>query len=437
MKTRPVQHAASGRPGHTSRALWIPLALALAILPLTSRAVAAHTRSVSYSTWEIDPGGAEVALRIQLLELSRLGPDALPEDFPQTRRPGPDAVGPAADTDVWARRLPSELVLISDGIRCVPAAPAHREPDAPGWVRYAWRVECPTDGPRLILRSHVLLDVAPSHLHFARVRFADTSDVLRERVLTESSPDFVLRSSAQDAMQVAGSGLADYVRLGIEHILSGWDHLAFVLGLLLLANRLGDVARLITGFTLAHSLTLALAVLDLVEPRGAAVEAVIAYSVALVAVERCWLSAGRDRRIPAAVVLALGGLACFGATGASVLPFASVLGLILFTACYFALLGRDGSAWLRVCLTFAFGLVHGFGFAGVLLEMALPTDRLVPALLGFNLGVEIGQIAVVVALWPALVLLRRREGLRFSLAGDLVAAGLCGLGTYWLIERAF
>ena len=94
--------------------------------------------------------------------------------------------------------------------------------------------------------------------------------------------------------------------------------------------------------------------------------------------------------------------------------------------------------WLRVFLTFAFGLVHGFGFAGVLVEMALPSERLVPALLGFNVGVEIGQLSIVLLLWPLFML-----GKRFAApplqrwASELSSAALCGLGLYWLVERAF
>ena len=119
------------------------------------------------------------------------------------------------------------------------------------------------------------------------------------------------------------------------------------------------------------------------------------------------------------------------------LPVLTVGGLAIFTACYFALSTRSTSQWLRICLTFAFGLVHGFGFAGILVEMTLPADRLVPALLGFNLGVEVGQIGVVLLLWPALWAGRRfaSEGaLRW--AAEVSAAGLCGLGLFWFAQRA-
>jgi len=137
----------------------------------------------------------------------------------------------------------------------------------------------------------------------------------------------------------------------------------------------------------------------------------------------------------------MGALLALGvAAGAGLvsLPVLTILGLMLFTACYFALLGSQSGEWLRVCLTFAFGLVHGFGFAGILVEMTLPADRLIPALLGFNLGVEAGQIGVVLLLWPMLWAGRRFASEAVArLSGELAAASLCGLGIYWLVERTF
>jgi len=394
----------------------------------------AHGRSVSYSSWEIDGREATVSVRLKLLELSRIGPEALP--------PGSVSVAPAiGQPDLPARVFPTELQLIADSALCPPTGPAARRPDREGWVRYEWNVACDSDAAHLEIRSRLLLAVAPSHMHFARARFEGQSDTLREQVLTEASPRFVLRAIGGDdaesaAEQAVGSSFVDYLALGVEHILTGWDHLAFVFGLLLLAGRMGEVARLVTGFTLAHSLTLALAVMEVVHPRAAAVEAVIAFSVALVAIEKGWLIAGRPRAVPIAVLVGLAGVALATALGVLYLPPLTLAGLALFTTCYFALLTRSSSQWLRVCLTFAFGLVHGFGFAGILVEMTLPADRLVPALLGFNLGVEAGQIGVVLLLWPVLWAGRRfASGPSQRWAAELSAAGLCGLGLFWFAER--
>lgn len=418
------------RPPQTRSAIVVCLIALVQAAGLPSAAVA-HGRSVSYSSWEIDSEQAVVSVRIRLLELSRFGPLAL----------RPDSV--PGEFDPAAARFPTDLVLIADGRPCKPLSDAHRRPDERGWVRYQWRLECPPDADSLVIRSRILLDVAPSHLHFARVRFVGNRDRAGEKVLTEASPEFEIRRPGNDLAAAAsegdiGSTLADYLRLGMEHILSGWDHLAFVFGILLLAGRLGEVARLITGFTLAHSLTLALAVAGLIHPRAAAVEVVIAFSVALVAIEKGWLQSGRNRTIPITVLAALVALGWASLMGWTSVPATTVAGLVLFTACYFALASRSDRERFRIGLTFAFGLVHGFGFAGVLLEMTLPTERLVPALVGFNLGVELGQIGVVLLVWPLLRLgVRVTSNETTRLASEISAAALSGLGLYWLVERAF
>ena len=428
-----------GNSRFQNRSLAVCVYLAIVSTLLVPGLSDAHGRSVSYSSWEVDASGADVSVRLKLLELSRRGPEALPPgSVPGSHVPGAP--------DLPAQAFPLELVLVADGVACSPDGRAKRRPDEPGWVRYRWRVDCPAGASALSIHSQILLDVAPSHMHFARASFVDLSEGIREQVLTEAAPTFVLRQVGADGIDDVdgsqiGSGFFDYIRLGIEHILSGWDHLAFVFGLLLLASRFGEVARLISGFTLAHSLTLALAVLNWVHPRAAAVEAVIAFSVALVAVEVAWQNAGRPDHLPRAVqvFLLVLGLAAIG--GWVALPLLTVAGLLIFSTCYFALIARQASdqqnRWVRTSLTFAFGLVHGFGFAGILMEMSLPTGRLVPALVGFNLGVEVGQLGVVALVWPLVVFARRSlQETSLLFWTEASAAALCGTGLFWLIERS-
>ena len=380
----------------------------------------AHGRSHSYSSWEIESGGAQVRVRIPLLELTRLpfGPSA--------RR------GATAEL---ARYVQARVHIFVGENACPPADPASTRTTPDGWVVYAWRVVCPT-GDDWTIRSELLLDVVSAHLHFVRVALRDGT--VLERVLSEASPSWeeVWTAGAEGDSSSAGASLPGYLALGIQHILSGWDHLAFVLALILLASTLGEVATLVTGFTVAHSVTLGLAVLGIVRPEAIAVEALIGFSIALVAAENVWLLAGRDRVIPIATTAALVGLALLAAFGVGLLRPLTLIGLALFTFCHFALLDRvERPARLRIAVAFAFGLVHGFGFAGVLAGMELPRGRLVPALFGFNLGVEVGQIAVVALVWP---LLRLLSGTRaMGSMAELFSAGIAGLGLFWFVTRAF
>lgn len=387
-----------------------------------------HGRSLSYSTWHLDDDGAQVSVRIALLELSRLDLPLPMGGAGATRT----AAGPVG------RYLVEHLRLLGPEGACEPVAEPDFEATDEGWVTYRWRLACAASGDRTIETS-LLLEAAPSHLHFARV-IGSEGGVL-ERVLVEGASTW--RISAADSggppADGGGSSLGDYVMLGIEHILGGWDHLAFVFALVLLASRVGEVARLVTGFTVAHSVTLALAVLGWVQPVGHAVEAVIGFSVALVAAENAWLLSGRGRAVPAATVAIVLAVGVAGAVAPTQLPWLTVAGLGVFSACHFALIDRsrgDHATW-RIALAFAFGLVHGFGFAGVLAEMALPSDRLVPALLGFNVGVELGQLAVVAVVWPSLQFGVRRAGP--TAAGwipELASAGICGIGLFWFVRRS-
>src|SRR5437773_10447507 len=216
----------------------------------------------------------------------------------------------------------------------------------------------------------------------------------------------------------------------------GYDHLVFLFALLLVCGSLGEAARVVTGFTVGHSATLALAALGWVTPARGAVEAVVGLSIALVALENVWL-AGGDHRLPVVAVAGLLAAAALAGVAGRVPP-QTLVGLALFAACYFALLARSARpAGLRWPVAALFGLVHGLGFAGMLAEMTLPRARLVPALLGFNVGVELGQLAAVAAAWPVLDLLARRgEPWRAAVVG-YGSAGVLAMGVLWFAGRAF
>ena len=384
------------------------LACGLLLLAIAGNAQA-HRRGESYSDWTLDAQGAQDSARVAQLELTRL----------QLTPQQPDYLARAGAL------LAARLQLWSGDAPCA-AGPATARAGADGWVTARWGVQCANGGARVV-RSMLLTDVAPSHLHLARARLADGS--VREQVLTRGGPALELGTPPDPA-----ASLARYVGLGFGHILSGWDHVAFVLALILLAARLREVVLLATAFTAAHSLTLAAAVLGWAQVRGDAVEAVIGFSIALVAAENLWLRAGRERWLPA---LAAGTLVLLALIGATRLQGVLLLGLALFTACYFALARQAAHPLrLRVAVAFVFGLAHGFGFAGALLPLQLPPERIAAGLFGFNLGVELGQLAVVAAAWPLLVALRRRP-LAWQWSNDVASACVCALGTFWFVMRSF
>jgi hypothetical protein len=207
------------------------------------------------------------------------------------------------------------------------------------------------------------------------------------------------------------------------------------LALLLIARSVGEVARMVTGFTAAHSITLALAVLGWVRPERAPVEALIGLSIALVATENVWVTSVSSRLLPAVVTGVLALLAAAAALGHGRVPALTLGGLALFVPCYLMLVRRvSRPAAMRWAVAVLFGLVHGLGFAAVLGEARLDPGRLAQALLGFNAGVEVGQLAVVALLCP---LLRAAASRRRPLLIELGSAAVAGLGAFWFVSRAF
>lgn len=183
-----------------------------------------------------------------------------------------------------------------------------------------------------------------------------------------------------------------YMELGVEHILLGWDHLLFVLGMILLITSNRRLLWAVTGFTFAHSITLALATLDIIRIPGPPIEAIIALSIIFLAVE----------------------IAKYRQTGVETIAVRS--------------------PWL---ISIAIGLIHGLGFAGALSEFGLPSHARFTSLVAFNLGVEFGQLMFIALLIAIGALAQRftvplRQSIRFS------AAWFIGIsGSFWLTERIF
>lgn len=395
------------------------LALGLACL---ARGAAAHDRSTSYSAWEIDGTHARVTVRIAALDLSRLPLMAA------------DAEERGA---AIAAYLTQHLQLFAGTAVCQVTSPPRPIDSVPGRAVYEWQLLC-SAAEHLQIRSDLLLDEAPSHLHFARIRRGDAKPL--ERVLSDSERIWALMdATSPQTADEQGTSLLGYVALGVEHIVTGYDHLAFLLALLLMQTSLLEVAKVVTGFTVAHSITLGLATFGYVHPNAAAIEALIGLSIALVAIENVWLISGRSRLVPWLIGGALACLALAAVRGHGRIPGITLVGLALFSVCYFGLLERvPRPTPLRWSIAFIFGLVHGFGFAAVLLEANLSPARLAQALFGFNVGVEIGQLAAVALIWPLLYLVARhgRERMR-DLVIEFGSAAVCGLGLFWFISRGF
>ncbi len=278
---------------------------------------------------------------------------------------------------------------------CTSTGAVAEQPAREGWRRFEWPLTCSEPGA---VEVDLLMGVLPGHVHIARI--AD-----REHVLTETRRTTTVARG--------------YLALGWTHVLGGADHLVFVLVLLLGCATVREAAWAVTGFTAGHSLTLALAVSGRYAADAGTVEAMIGLSIVLVAAENVF----RERPtwwMPTLVV----GVATAAAWISAPIAW---LGVALFAACRFGWLARGGRT-LHAALAALFGLLHGLGFAGALSDLA-PRDDLWRPLLGFNIGVELGQLMVVLLAWPILKRLRPQGAVPF---GSTVAAAA---GMFWLVSR--
>ena len=232
--------------------------------------------------------------------------------------------------------------------------------------------------------------IAFSNLSMTRidvlVRVARSDGTVQLERVMPLSPSFVV-SASPGPLEVVKT----YTLLGVEHILTGFDHLLFVLALVLLVGRVKALLQTVTAFTLAHSITLALATLGVVHVPGSLVEATIALSIVFVALEILQQRRGRE-----------------GLT--------------------------SRAPWV---VAFSFGLLHGLGFAGALAQIGLPQNAIPLALLFFNVGVEIGQVMFIIAVLAVMRLARLALGGRIDLspAPQVAAYAIGGLSTFWVFER--
>jgi hydrogenase/urease accessory protein HupE len=248
-------------------------------------------------------------------------------------------------------------------------------------LQFDFDLPAPTAGRLSVYTDLVPHD--PSHQTFINVY--EDRDLTQQFILSRGSePATYYRGTTSGALAVMGT----FIPSGIEHILIGPDHILFLIGLLLLGGSLRRLLVIVTAFTVGHSVTLSLAALNILTPPGWLVEPAIALSIVVIGVDNLMQRKGH---------------------------------------------GRDLRAWVAG----VFGLVHGFGFASVLREFGLPQEALGWSLFSFNVGVELGQLAIVVVVASLLALIRRH----FAAADKWIvitgSAVVIAAGAYWFVERVF
>jgi hydrogenase/urease accessory protein HupE len=364
-------------------------AAALAILAIALYAAPAQAHAVGLSTGEYTAKGSSVVGKIAFArgEVASLAPSI------DENRDG--HLTPAeVDAARWVLRekVFGRIAVSAGGAKCTPVLTDAALTEQDGLL-LSGRWDCATDVKPFDVELTILDDLARGHRHVARTisggRIHDEvlyGDQRKVTIAPESTATASTASASTPAVKVSGEvhgyGFWWVFKMGIEHILTGYDHLVFILGLVLARARLRSLLTIVTAFTIAHSITLALAVLDVWAPSSRIVEPAIALSIAYVGVENFFV--------------------------------------------------KDASKRWRI--TFPFGLVHGFGFAGALQAIALPRSAVPTALVSFNLGVEAGQLSVLALVLPLILFLRGKTW--FEPRGVRIVSGAVALaGGIWFVSR--
>lgn len=338
------------------------IALLLLATPLSSFA---HSPSTSYIRVGLDRNAASLWLSFNWSEDQQLAA------FDDNRDGRLEAAEAHRHKNEIARRLATVLFIAArDG---VPLAARVEQVTVDGpHLEITSTVPLPADRSGLRLRSRLPEILSASHISLVKI---SGGPEVEEAVLDRNNPD------AEFSAPGLGAQAAAFLWLGVRHIFTGYDHVLFLVALLLAGGSTIELVKIVTSFTVAHSITLALAALAVVMLPVRFVESAIALSICYVAAENM------------------------------VLPHA-------------------GRRWV---ITFFFGLIHGFGFSTILRELELPRASLATSLVFFNLGVETGQVAIVLLFLPLLALLRRSAHHRQIVIA--LSSAILIVGGYWFVQR--
>jgi hypothetical protein len=376
-----------------------------------------HQRSESYSKVKIDDQNnlklVQVEFSIQTFVLQRLN---------------------LGFTDNWEQELTNEITQnFIFNQNCNPKDPPFlKNSFSTGYISLSWKMLC--DSEILEIDLNLFFDKDPAHTHITT--FLINSEAFPEKVFTNTNRNWSeTDKQAQDSSSF--DSFTDYLGLGFKHILSGFDHLAFLLALLILKLPIKRLVIIITGFTIGHSLTLALGALDLITPSSQLVEALIGYSILIIAMESA-AAITKSYNLYSNVLVSLSFILILILSIFGHLKFIyGLIGMTVFSYCYLRLASKYTNFTLTIAVTCLFGLIHGFGFAGNLSSIGLMEGRLLPAIFGFNIGVELGQILVVIVL--SLIFHQVGKFLRGNtdFLRVFTASGLSCIGVFWFLERLF
>jgi HupE / UreJ protein len=370
----------------------------------------AHTRSQSFSSWAVDEQSLAFVFAVDARRVTQLSQIYTDEKDLQS---------------LLVSHL-RETIRVAQGKASCTRVELEPLGHGKNTLRVSGRFVCPfaiadKNAAVTIVAFQV---VSATHIHIARVErdgeFADT-------VLREGRSTFTLRH------ENAPRSLWAFIGVGFFHVLSGLDHLVFLAALLIVATTPRTALLCITGFTLGHTLSLALATLGIIAPNAQLVEAMIGFTIAVTALE-AGARYGLDRRSALTLFAVLTFIVVALPVGGGMSPLGT--GVLLTAFAFFtARLSGETATALLPFVTAAFGLVHGAGFAGGLLAFNFLRTELFAPLLGFNIGVELAQLTALVGFYGLMLGLRQIHSIPTGFIERYASISIFTLGCFWFAER--
>jgi hydrogenase/urease accessory protein HupE len=346
--------------------LWFLLMLVMVSFTLSPSVYAHSNNSEGFSVIDVNEKTLAYELKLDLTELGH----SMNKETDEKQ---------IIDSKTVQQYVNSHITLYADGVKIdgnVQKTDVEMVKERPfAVINLTYKMELKPK--KLIVHYNMFLDDSdPSHANFATVKMDGKQ---QEKILSYESRELEIgeASFVQNSKQ--------FLLLGLEHIFTGYDHILFVISLLFGARTIRNILSLVTAFTIAHSITLALATLEIVQLPGRFIESAIALSIIYVA---------------------------------------------LINIC-------NKDAKHQPWLAFAFGLIHGFGFAGILSEMRLDGNHLATSLLSFNTGIEMGQLLIVSLAFPIILWIKKltAKPIKWVIPGTSVA--ILAFGLVWFFQRAF
>ena len=404
--------------------MYIYKSLIVLIFLLFNSQAHSHYFSESFSKWNII--GSDIIANFSILELEATRVLQVKEYEKMLKN------NELSEKDIFKIYLNDHVHVYSADIKCKSSNGISELSSDEGYLRYELKFLCPSkENIRII--NNALFNVIQSHIHIARIYVENKLFTEKALFFNDQSVDI----SEKDIELSFFSNFKNFFYSGLSHILGGYDHLLFILGLLIIVTNLNRLILVITGFTIGHSLTLFLSLVEIVQVNANIVESLIGFTIMFVGLEYFYKHNNGKLLSIGYLILILPLL--FILSFITNIQFSGFLmmGLLLFSVGYFFLKEnlKNGDN-LLILITIVFGLIHGFGFGGFLLNTEINSENILSGLLGFNLGVEFGQILFVLGVLFIFQLVKFiRLNFIINLFKDTSFALLICFGLYFFIQR--